>query len=230
MLLAIDTATRSLSIALHDGQAVIAESTWQSATRHTVELAPQVALLARRAGVELARLHALAVTIGPGSYTGLRIGLGFAKGLALARGLPVVGVSTFEPLLRAQPPRAEPVIAVLQAGRGRISAGRFVWEPKRRVWQPDRPAEVLDWPGLAAGLDGPVYVCGELDAAGSQALRELARRGQVHLASSALSLRRAGFLAEIGWERLRSAPGAGEPQSASRLAPQYGSAPEGAAA
>jgi tRNA A37 threonylcarbamoyladenosine modification protein TsaB len=52
MLLALDTATRLISLALHDGQALLAESTWQSANTHTIELAPQVALLLRRAGLD----------------------------------------------------------------------------------------------------------------------------------------------------------------------------------
>src|SRR5256885_646053 len=79
MLLALDTATRLISIALHDGAAVLAESTWQAGAYHTVELAPQVALLLRRGGVEPGQLRGVAVAIGLGSYTGLRIGLGFAK-------------------------------------------------------------------------------------------------------------------------------------------------------
>ena len=70
MLLAIDTATRLISLALHDGHTVAAESTWVSDNYHTTELAPQAALLLRRAGLDIARLHGVAVAIGPGSYTG----------------------------------------------------------------------------------------------------------------------------------------------------------------
>ena len=113
MLLAIDTATRLISLALHDGQTVAAESTWQTDQYHTAELAPQAALLLRRAGVEPSQLQAMAVAIGPGSYTGLRIGLGFAKGLALAQGVPLVGVPTLDGLMRAQPQRAERALALL---------------------------------------------------------------------------------------------------------------------
>jgi tRNA threonylcarbamoyladenosine biosynthesis protein TsaB len=222
MLLALDTATRLISLALHDGQAVIAESTWYTAGHHTAELAPQAALLLRRAGLEPARLRALAVAIGPGSYTGLRIGLGFAKGLALAHALPVFGVPTFDILLRAQPPRAEPVLGVLQAGRGRVLAARYRWDSARRHWEALEPARVLTWDSLAASLIEPTYVCGEVDAAGADALG--ARRGLVTLASPAQSLRRAGHLAEIGWERLRAGrDGAGD---AARLAPLYAAAAE----
>lgn len=225
MLLAIDTATRLISLALHDGQRVVAESTWHSANNHTVELAPQAALLMRRAGAEVARLKGLAVALGPGSYTGLRIGLGFAKGLALAQAVPMVGIPTFEILMRAQAPLPQPALAVLQAGRGRVTAALYMWDERARQWAPHEPARVMDWPTLAASIEQPTYVCGEIDLAGAELLRERVRRGLVVLASPAQSLRRAGYLAEIGWERLRGQPGRGD--EAARLAPLYGSGPDG---
>jgi tRNA threonylcarbamoyladenosine biosynthesis protein TsaB len=225
MLLALDTATRLISIALHDGQALVAESTWQAGAYHTVELAPQVALMLRRAEVEPAQLRGVAVAIGPGSYTGLRIGLGFAKGLALAHALPLAGVPTLDSLMRAQPPRAERALALLQAGRGRVSAAAYQWRARTFRWEATGETRVLAWADLATELSGaqtPVYVVGEIDAAGAELLRPL--RGRVLLASPAQSLRRAGYLAELGWERLRSAP-----DDAVHLAPIYGGQPIGAA-
>jgi len=225
MLLALDTATRLISIALHDGQVVAAESTWQTGAYHTVELAPQVALLMRRVGVEPGQLRGVVVAIGPGSYTGLRIGLGFAKGLSLAQALPLVGVPTLDGLMRAQPPRAEHALALLQAGRGRVSAAPYQWRARTFRWEAAGETRVLDWASLAAELSAstsPVYVVGDIDAAGADRLRPL--RGRVLLASAALSLRRAGFLAELGWERLRSGA-----DDANRLAPIYGGQPSGAA-
>ena len=224
MLLAIDTATRWISLALHDGHEVTAEATWKSGNYHTVELAPQVALLMRRASVAPVQLQGIAVAIGPGSYTGLRIGLGFAKGLSLAQAVPLVGVPTLDGLMRAQPPRAERAVALLQAGRGHVSAGHYRWNARHYRWEPAGETQVLDWAGLIAQLAppddppaerAPVYVVGEIDAAGAEQLRALKR--QVLLATPAQSLRRAGFLAELGWERLRSAP-----DDANRLAPNYG--------
>jgi len=221
MLLALDTATRLISIALHDGAAVLAESTWQAGAYHTVELAPQVALLLRRGGVEPGQLRGVAVAIGPGSYTGLRIGLGFAKGLSLANVLPLVGVPTFDILMRAQPPRAERALALVQAGRGRVSVAPYHWTARGFRWTASGEVRVMDWPSLAQELSTattPIYVVGEIDAAGADLLRPL--RGRVLLASPALGLRRAGFLAELGWERLRSGP-----DDANRLAPAYGGRP-----
>jgi len=222
MLLAIDTATRSISLALYDGVSVVAESSWRCADHHTVELAPNTALMMKRAGVEPARLQGIAVALGPGSYTGLRIGLGLAKGLALANNLPLMGVPTFEILMRAQPPQAEKVVAVIQAGRGRVTAAVYHWSGKE--WRMQGEARVLDWAALAAEIVEPAVVCGEVDAAGHEALRKL--KGRVTLASPAQSLRRAGWLAEIGWERLRRQR-FDDPMT---LAPLYGGQPEGAVA
>ena len=92
-LLAIDTATQFISLALHDGQQMLAEQTWFSENHHTVELAPAVRMLLESARLTAADLTALAVSIGPGSYTGLRIGVALAKGIAGARRLPLVGMS-----------------------------------------------------------------------------------------------------------------------------------------
>jgi len=224
MLLALDTATRQLSLALHDGLSVAAEHSWRAGQHHTVELAPQAALLMRRAGVEPASLRGIAVALGPGSYTGLRIGLGLAKGLALAHNLPLVGVPTGDILMRAQAPRAHHARAVLQAGRGRVLVLPYQWNSQHERWEADGGARVLTWEALAGEIAGPTLVCGEIDEAGRDALRAL--KGQALLAAPAFSLRRAGFLAEIGWERIR----AGQTDDPLRLAPLYGHAPEGAAA
>ena len=101
MLLAIDTATRKIGIALYDGVQVLHEAVWQSPYRHTVELAPaiQAALDSAKSTVE--DLEAVGLTIGPGSYTGLRIGAAVAKGLAFSQNLDLVAVSTFDVLAAA---------------------------------------------------------------------------------------------------------------------------------
>ena len=80
MLLAIDTSTRMIGVALYDGVQILSETLWLSGQYHTVELAPTVDALVEQAGVPLADIQVVAVALGPGSFTGLRIGLAFAKG------------------------------------------------------------------------------------------------------------------------------------------------------
>lgn len=228
MLLAIDTATRNLSLALHDGVTVVAESSWRTADHHTVELAPQTALLLRRAGLTPDQLPGVAVALGPGSYTGLRIGLGLAKGLALAHNLPLIGVPTFEILMRAQPAREEKALAVLQAGRGRILVAPYRWNKQMQTWETEAPAQVTNWSRLSEEITEPTFICGEVEAAGRDLFGLRKVKNLVSFASPAQSLRRAGYLAEIGWERLRASPSAVDHPD--RLAPIYAGQPEGSAA
>jgi tRNA threonylcarbamoyladenosine biosynthesis protein TsaB len=213
MLLALDTATRNISLALHDGSQIAAEQTWHSLDNHTMELAPAVQRMLRQAGVAAHDLAGVAVSLGPGSFTGLRIGLGLAKGLALAQRMPLLGVPTLEALALAQPPRPEPMIAVLQAGRGRIACG--LYHCLEGAWRAQGEPRVTDWAALAAATQEPTYFCGEIDPAGLEALRRLKRRAI--LASPAVGLRRAGYLAEAAWGRLRR----GEADPPEALAPLY---------
>ena len=96
MLLAIDTSTAQIGLALYDGATVPGELVWQSRTHHTEQLAPALADLLDRVGIKMDSLKALGVAIGPGSFTSLRVGLAFIKGLALARHLPLVGIPTLD--------------------------------------------------------------------------------------------------------------------------------------
>ena len=83
-ILAIDTATRMASIALYDGGRVHSEETWHSRRNHTVELMPSLVRLLDRQGVSPPELTGVAVALGPGSFTGLRIGLSVARARPLA--------------------------------------------------------------------------------------------------------------------------------------------------
>jgi len=82
VLLAIDTSTTWISLALYDGVSVQYEVTWRSQHHHTVELAPAIHQLFKRTGSSGADLTGIAIAIGPGSFTSLRIGLAAAKGLS----------------------------------------------------------------------------------------------------------------------------------------------------
>jgi len=213
MLLAIDTSTRMVGLALYDGFQVLSETIWQSHDYHTVELAPAVADLLARCGIQAADLKVLAVALGPGSFTGLRIGLALVKGMALAGKLPLVGVPSLDILAAAQPVREGHLAAVLRAGRGRLAVGWY--HPVAGAWQPSRPLQVLTAPELSEHIQEPTLVCGEL---GEEEQRLLGRkRKNVTLASPAQSLRRPAWLAELGWKRWL----AGRTDDPTSLAPIY---------
>lgn len=200
MLLAIDTSTQRVGLALYDGVQVVGEMIWQTKNHHTVEIAPAVQDLLKRCGVAATDLTALGVALGPGSFTSLRIGLAIAKGLALALHLPAVGVPTLDILAASQPVRDLPLAAVIQAGRGRLAVGWYESSPKG--WRGQGEAVAMSIDDLNRIIEKPTLVCGELNAEERQVLAK--RRKSVVLASPALSIRRPSYLAEIAWKRIQS--------------------------
>jgi tRNA threonylcarbamoyladenosine biosynthesis protein TsaB len=197
ILLALDTSTQWIGLALYDGSQVLAETTWRSYNHHTVELSPAIEELLAHCAVRPADLSVLAVATGPGAFTSLRIGLAVAKGLALALHLPVIGVPSLDFLAAGQPVDCNQLIAILQVGRGRLAAGRYT--PVDGAWFPAGEAELTTTEELSKSISAPTRVCGELSAAERQLLAR--KRKNVLLSSPAVSLRRSGHLAELGWRR-----------------------------
>lgn len=219
MLLAIDTATQRASIALHDGSRLRAECTWESADRHTVTLLPRVVQLLSSSDLTPADLTGVGVCIGPGSYTGVRIGVAVAKGLASAGRLGLVGVSTLNILAASQPRSPGALYATFAAGRTRVGFARYRWRDDG--WHADGGVQVVSWSELAemmatdSSSDLPSIIVGEIGIAGREALRPLF--GRIEIPSPAWHLRRAGFLADIAWRRLR----ANQSDAPSALLPLY---------
>ena len=98
LLLAIDTATSAITVALHDGESVLAESSTVDARGHGEHLAPGIIEVLARAGRTAADVSAVVAGTGPGPFTGLRVGLVTARTFAFARGIPVFGVCSLDAL------------------------------------------------------------------------------------------------------------------------------------
>ena len=120
IVLALDTCLAACSVAVSRGGAALAWSSEPMTRGHQERLAPMVGEAMASAGVAYADLDRIAVTVGPGSFTGLRVGLAFAKGLALALERPCVGVGALEALAAGAGPSLGAVGAVIDAGRGRV--------------------------------------------------------------------------------------------------------------
>ncbi|MBI5928274.1 MAG: tRNA (adenosine(37)-N6)-threonylcarbamoyltransferase complex dimerization subunit type 1 TsaB [Chloroflexi bacterium] len=201
MLLAIDTASRSLSLALYDGQQLLAEQTWYTANQHSVELPPAIHHVLNRAGVQPRQLTALAVAQGPGSFTGLRIGIGVAKGLAMAQNIPLIPVMTLDIVAAGTSYFEGPLVAIVQAGRGRINYGQYHWQTGE--WRQVGELHNAAWAEMIARLDAPAtLINGELDPAGEALL--IASGKAVTLLPPAYRLRRAGFLAQKAWGQVQA--------------------------
>ena len=214
MLLAIDSATRKIGLALYDGCQVLHEAVWESRNHHSVELSPAIDQAMRRAGLTMDDLEVIGLAIGPGSYTGLRIGAAVAKGLALSQHIDLVGVPTFDILAHAQPLLPESKLAVvLEAGRGRLAIGWYTAGEEK--WEADKKPDLLRPEEFAKKLRTPTLVCGELNAEAQKILSR--KRKNVIMASPAQGLRRPSYLAEIAWERWQ----AGDVDDPSAIAPEY---------
>ena len=198
---------------MHYGHSVRAEFTWDTADHHTVELMPRCVEMLAQVNVSIEQLSGLAVSIGPGSFTGVRVGVAAAKGLALARGIPIVGVRSTDILAYAVQWCEPPLVVVVRAGRGRWIAARYLKDEDLQ--------QVGDFYLTTANIIGEQWeqkttLCGELSESEQQAVKQ--RLGdRVRLLSPAFSLRRAGFLAEIAWQKIR----AGEIDDAAVLHPIY---------
>lgn len=215
-LLAMDAAGASCSVALWCGGAeegrVVARRFDTMARGQSERLVPMIGEVMAQWGGGFAALDALAVTTGPGGFTGVRIGLATARGLALARRLPLIGVSSFEVAAAAATPAeraGRQVLAVLDSKRDEIFAQLF----DAALTPLGGPLEVaLD--GLAAALppesrDRPLVVTGDAGARALQAL-EAAGHGDAVLAAAA-GPADAALLAECAARRDPAAAGPVQP-------------------
>lgn len=123
-MLAIDTSTEHAGLAIAVGDRIEVRS-WPAGRTQTTSILPAIDTMLTEAGLAPADLSAVVVATGPGTFTGLRVGLSIAKGIVLARGIPIIGIPTLE-LAAASGPDAPDRIAILPAGRGRVVWQRFV--------------------------------------------------------------------------------------------------------
>ena len=214
MILAIDTATQNAGLALYNQDTVYAEETWHAGRNHTIELMPRIARMLKTANINVSELTAIAISLGPGSFTGLRIGLAAAKGLALPHKLPLIGVSTLEVVVYPFQDRGLPVWGIIRAGRGRIFATCYVQIDEQ--WQALDEPHLTNFETLAPQINTPSLCIGEIDEKSAQILRRGSGQ-KAKVVSTAARLRRAGYLAEIAAARLQ----AGQQDDPDTLAPIY---------
>jgi tRNA threonylcarbamoyladenosine biosynthesis protein TsaB len=200
VILAIDTSTNWLGICLYDEFSVYYERTWKTRHRHTVELAPAVAAALEECAISIDQLKGLAVALGPGSFTSLRIGLAFIKGFALAYHLPIAGIPTLDCLAYAQPLNDKPLICALQAGRSKLAVVEY--RNENQQWISNGPCRVVTAKELVSQINSPTLICGEFNEEDRHALTR--KWKSIILSSAANSLRRPAYLAELASQRFES--------------------------
>lgn len=194
-LLAIDCSSEQAGLALFNG-VTVTELSWPAGRSQTTSLLAEIHHLLSLHSLEPAQLAGVAVTIGPGAFSGLRVGLSVAKGLVLGLDLPILGVPTLAAAALPFAGLGLPVVPLVPAGRGRIVWSLF--SPEAGESTPPRNGTLADLID-ALPASGPVIVTGELTSEQAGALGDLAR---IRLAPVALRLRRPAAVAAIGWDRL----------------------------
>lgn len=220
LFLCLDTSTPTARVAVIDADAQVRFSAEVTADRHAGHLMPLCAQALQAAGVRAADLAGIACGAGPGSFTGLRIGLAAAKGLALPTGLPLYAVSSLEALAldilaaaNGQPVPA--AIPCLDAGKGEVYVAAYAADGERLVREL-APSTRLQ-PGDVAGWAGPL---GAAIVAGNGAARYRERLGTLRTADvpgpTAVSVGRLALL-----QRAR-----GEAADLASVVPFYGRPPD----
>jgi tRNA threonylcarbamoyladenosine biosynthesis protein TsaB len=177
LILTLDTSTTTGSVALSFGERLLAEIVIDSPANHSDRLLLHVQLLLKEAQCDLVGIDAFAVVNGPGSFTGLRIGVAAAKGLARACHRPLFAVSTLQTLATALPYASLPVCALLDARKKEVYTATFstttglplLLEQPRAV-SPQRLLETMTTPALFVGSGALLYQQLIIDRFGAQAV------------------------------------------------------------
>jgi len=212
-VLAIDTSSSALGAAIVDEGGVAAEFGLASGRQHSEVLLPLLESLLAAVKLELTDMAALAVTIGPGSFTGLRIGLATVKAWAQVLALPVIPVSTLEALAYTAAEHGQLICPVLNARRGELYAALF--EDGQRLWA-DMALAPAELAARLAEYARPVIFCGDGLNSEAQILRAVLG-GNMREAPPPRRLFMAAAAGVLGREKLL----AGETADAAALEPAY---------
>ena len=206
-VLAVETSTRAGGVALLDDDRLVAEYLLDVSVTHSERLMSAVDRVLADARWAARQLEGLAVAIGPGSFTGLRVAVSTVKGLALALDLPVAPVPTLDAMAAALPWAALPVCPVLDARKGEVYAALYRWDgtAMQREWE----YAALSPQALAERLTEPVILAGD----GAPAVRSPHARA----VPPPRRLPSPACVGVLGLERLRR----GDSVTAAALAPLY---------
>lgn len=215
LILSIDTSTLVSSVAVAGEDKLLAELTTQTRLTHSETLLPHIAEVLKLAGVAKDQLDAVAVSIGPGSFTGLRIGLATAKAMCYALNIPLLAVPTLEVLAARFPVSETKICALLDAQKG--NAYRAVYEWQNGLLHCRKELAVLavdDILAECAAANEPIILTGDIvqKKAAAWQLPPL-----VTIAPPALIMPRAAEVAFLGLQRLQ----AGQTDNLMDLEPLY---------
>jgi tRNA threonylcarbamoyladenosine biosynthesis protein TsaB len=158
--LAIETSGRLGSVAIAEDGVVVAEDSFAHGLKHAAEMVPRIDALLKSRGWVPADVREIYISVGPGSFTGLRIGVTLAKTLAFATGAKIAAVPTVQVLARNAPPEARDVVIVLDAKREQIFTARLHRE-ESGTWTIAEPAHLDSLAEMLRRSPRPVHLVGE---------------------------------------------------------------------
>lgn len=198
-LLAIETATGICSVALADDEGVRAELALNIGKVHAERLAVVADWLLKQVGWRTGDVDVVAVSSGPGSFTGLRIGLSFAKGFGLPGDCRLVLVPTLQGLAFRLGPSERPICPVLRARRGELYAAVYAWQDGEPV--EEVPPRVVTDSELVDAAPAGALLTGEVEKLPEDLLHRLVRERDVREAPPWLRTASAGSIALLGLRR-----------------------------
>lgn len=215
-ILAIDTATQVSSVAVLKEGRLLAELTMQGKLTHSETLLPHIEQVLKMAAVAKEELTGIAVSNGPGSFTGLRIGLAAAKAMSYVLGIPLVGVSTLQALAYQLPAPGVRVMCLLDAQKGNAYVESYRWENNSlQVVDSVQVAKITDIVAACANMNEQVILLG--DAVQKKVAGKLELPANVSVAPSHIVMPRAACVAMLGQAKLL----AGETDNVMDLEPVY---------
>ena len=164
-LLCLSTAEQGCSLAIVDGNSPVCEEFWEVKQTHSTRLVKMIEhMLEKRACMELADIDVFVAARGPGSFTGLRIGISVIKGLAYAMGKPALGVSSLDGIAFCFACSSMPVCVMMDARRNQVYCavyqfdhGSLVSKTSERVVSPEEAIKMTKGPALFAGSGSKAY-------------------------------------------------------------------------
>jgi tRNA threonylcarbamoyladenosine biosynthesis protein TsaB len=208
-ILGIETATAAQSVALLEDEQLLAEAAWSGAGSRGGKLLPMIDSVLREAGVAPSAIEAIAVSVGPGSFTGVRVGLATAKGMVLGTHAVLIGVSTLEALAVGYARRKTIVCVLLDAGRGEVYAGLYQYTDAGL--EQLSPEAVLSPEAIAVQV--LALTAGEIRLIGDGAARyrerlEAALQGRARVTDEGCrAVPRAALVARLAFRQLQKAGG-----------------------
>ncbi|MBQ1941061.1 MAG: tRNA (adenosine(37)-N6)-threonylcarbamoyltransferase complex dimerization subunit type 1 TsaB [Anaerovibrio sp.] len=200
-ILAIDTATMVSSVAVADAGKLLAELTVQTRLTHSETLLPHVQQVLEMANTKKQDLEAVAVSMGPGSFTGLRIGLATAKAIAYGLNIPIIGVPTMEALAWHYPVPGVAVVPFIDAQKNNVYTNIYTWEKGEPKAQGDIQVMTIDDAVLfCSQQDMPVMAVGDIAAKKLKARENLPVN--LYIGPQHLVMPRAANVAMAGLKRL----------------------------